>query len=718
MQRIDTTGKLRILAALFIYLFCSAHLFAQIPGLAVPQLTGLSPSEVTVGSFDFTLTVTGSNFTRTAVVRVNGNDRVTTYVSSSQLQAVIPSRDLNTFSGQLRITVLNPGPHGTESQPLTLPLVASLDPLISAVSPSKIIAGSGATSIVLNGSYFFPDSIVQINGSNRHTFNVEFGQAMALLSSNDTAIPGFLNVSVFSPSAGINSNVVSLPIFSYGDVNFDNSITVQDLGQLASSLGSNFVLPESAAADLNLDGQVDNTDLTILANYIAGNIHTLPVAAPPPTLNALSPAKVVAGNPLPSRLIVDGSYFRTDSLVQINGISFFTEFISSGRLAVTIPAVSTETAGVMNVSVFSPSAGASTNSLQLTVFRYGDLDFNNRFDITDWNLMASAIAGNITLIDTVTADLNLDGKIDSSDLTILGNYFAGVIPSLPVVGPPAVLNAISPQKLVVGGSGFSLTLDGSNFPSNAVVQINGADRPTTFVSPNRLIATIPATDIAILGFLDVSVFSPSGVSDFSLSPGTSTQGLPLTIFRYGDVNFDGTIDISDLAFLSNVLAGNITLPDPAPADLNLDGRVDATDQTILANYLAGNIHSLPVVSDFSIVTSVDSVEITAGDTAAFSLSTTALNGFSGSITLTADGLPWGATASFWPATLTGSGSSTLYVSTSTQTMAGSYVITITGQSGTLTHATSVTLIVDAAPPTGCDLSSPGTGVRDVFCPLQ
>ena len=709
MQRIASAVKLQTLAALFIYLLCSAHLFAQTPGVTVPQLTGVAPHQVTAGSSDFTLVVTGSNFDRNAVVRVNGSDRVTTYVSSTQLKAHIPASDLNFFPGQnLQITVLNPGPNHTESLPLTLPLTFSLHPLIGAISPSKIIAGSGANGIIINGSYFFPDSVVQVNGSNRPTANVEFGQMTATLSSADTAIPGILNISVFSPSAGITSNVAPLPVFTYGDLNFDDSIAVTDLIQLEDSISGSLTLLEPTSADLNLDGKVDTTDLNILANYIAGNIHTLPVAAPPPTLSALSPAKVVAGNPLALRLIVDGSYFPADSLVQINGISLFPEFISSGRLAVTIPAVSTEIAGVMNVSVFSPSAGASTNSLPLTLFRFGDLDFDNSITGTDLHLMANFIAGNVTLIDPITADLNLDGKVDNTDLTILANCIAGNPCSLPVLGPPPVLNTISPQKIVAGGPTLTLTIDGSNFPSNAVVQVNGSNRPTSFVSPNRLTVTIPAADILFPGFLDVSVFSPSA--------GVNSNGLPMTIFRYGDLNFDNVIDVSDLILMADFISGEITLPDTAPADLNLDGTVDTNDLTILANYIAGNIHSLPVVTDFSISTSLDSQTITAGDTANFGISSTALNGFSGNITLSVDGVPWNAFGSFYPATITGTGSSTLYVSTSTQTPAGSYEITITGQSGNLTHSTSVMLNVNAAPPTdGCDLSSPRDGLGSDPC---
>ncbi|HEU4413937.1 MAG TPA: hypothetical protein VFT65_04075, partial [Candidatus Angelobacter sp.] len=59
------------------------------------------------------------------------------------------------------------------------------------------------------------------------------------------------------------------------------------------------------------------------------------------------------------------------------------------------------------------------------------------------------------------------------------------------------------------------------------------------------------------------------------------------------------------------------------------------------------------------------------------------------------GLPVGATASFTPATLTGSGSSTLAIVLATPTQPGSYALTITGNDAAngLTHTTSATLVV-------------------------
>jgi hypothetical protein len=83
----------------------------------IPVLSGLSPGNGTAGGAAFTLTVTGSNFTSGSVVQWNGNNRSTTFVSSTQLQATILSSDI-TSAGTAQVTVFNPGPGGGLSNSL------------------------------------------------------------------------------------------------------------------------------------------------------------------------------------------------------------------------------------------------------------------------------------------------------------------------------------------------------------------------------------------------------------------------------------------------------------------------------------------------------------------------------------------------------------------------------------------------------------------------
>ncbi|NUY81874.1 hypothetical protein HUK80_13300 [Flavobacterium sp. MAH-1] len=75
--------------------------------VTVPVLASLSPSSRVAGTGAFTLTVTGANFVSgTSVVRWNGSNRTTTFVSSTQLTAAITAADVAS-SGTASITVAN-----------------------------------------------------------------------------------------------------------------------------------------------------------------------------------------------------------------------------------------------------------------------------------------------------------------------------------------------------------------------------------------------------------------------------------------------------------------------------------------------------------------------------------------------------------------------------------------------------------------------------------
>lgn len=105
--------------------------------------------------------------------------------------------------------------------------------------------------------------------------------------------------------------------------------------------------------------------------------------------------------------------------------------------------------------------------------------------------------------------------------------------------------------------------------------------------------------------------------------------------------------------------------------------------------------SVPTTPDFSVSASPASQTVTQGASTTYTATVTPSGGFSGTVTLSASGLPAGASAAFNPASITTSGSSTLTVTTSATTPIGSYPITITGVSGTLSHTASVSLVVQA-----------------------
>src|SRR5947209_2267957 len=99
--------------------------------------------------------------------------------------------------------------------------------------------------------------------------------------------------------------------------------------------------------------------------------------------------------------------------------------------------------------------------------------------------------------------------------------------------------------------------------------------------------------------------------------------------------------------------------------------------------------------DFALSATPASQSVVQGAGTTYAVSITPSGGFTAAVTFSVSGLPGGATASFSPNPATAS--STMTVGTGAATPPGSYALTITGVSGTLTRTTSVTLAISPAP---------------------
>ena len=84
-----------------------------------PTVTSISPTRKCAGDGAFTLTVNGTGFNSSSVVRIGGSDKTTTFVSSTQVTAAILTVDIAS-AGTPAITVFNPTPVGGTSGTATL----------------------------------------------------------------------------------------------------------------------------------------------------------------------------------------------------------------------------------------------------------------------------------------------------------------------------------------------------------------------------------------------------------------------------------------------------------------------------------------------------------------------------------------------------------------------------------------------------------------------
>jgi kumamolisin len=125
--------------------------------------------------------------------------------------------------------------------------------------------------------------------------------------------------------------------------------------------------------------------------------------------------------------------------------------------------------------------------------------------------------------------------------------------------------------------------------------------------------------------------------------------------------------------------------------------------TGVINLLAGS--STP---SFTLSDSPSSLTITQGGSGTSTITVTDVNGFSGSVTLAASGLPSGVTATFGTNPTTGTSVLTLTASATATT--GTSTVTITGTSGSLTATTTLALTVNSSATPAFSVSASPTSV--------
>jgi len=192
----------------------------------------------------------------------------------------------------------------------------------------------------------------------------------------------------------------------------------------------------------------------------------------------------------------------------------------------------------------------------------------------------------------------------------------------------------------------------------------------------------------------------------TVAPGSYTT---CTVAVSSLAGFNSTVTLGASGLPSGVTAGfnPSSISGSGTSTLTLSASGSATAGIYAFNSLAvtGTSGSLTRISplavnvlaepNFTISASPSSQNITIGQNTNFSISVETLNGFNGTVTLSVSGLPANASGSFNPASISGgSGSSTLNITTATNTPNGSYTLTITGVSGTLTNSTTVTLLLN------------------------
>ena len=181
----------------------------------------------------------------------------------------------------------------------------------------------------------------------------------------------------------------------------------------------------------------------------------------------------------------------------------------------------------------------------------------------------------------------------------------------------------------------------------------------------------------------------------------------------GPAQFTNSIN-ADPAFVDagtgnfHLLDGSAAIDGGAVPPVSLTHDFDGNPRPLGAAFDVGAYEAVPPTPDFSISATPALQTITVGGSTSYAASVNPLNGFSSTVNLSASvgGSPAGVSTSFDLGSISGgSGSSTLSVATTSATPAGTYAITITGTSDSLSHSTSVTLVVNPPPPPDFSISA-------------
>jgi len=455
-------------------------------------LSSLSPNFAIATGPAFTLTLNGSGFQNGALAVFNGVELSTSYVSASQLTALVPA-NLIVYQGFATVSVMNP--NGALSNSLSFTIGTYASAILSSLSPSSAVAGGPAFTLTVNGSNFQVGATVQWNGSGLSTSYISASQLSAFVPASLIVSQGSANITVMNPG-GAFSNTLAFTIGAAAAPTLSSllpssavaggppfTLTVNGSGFLngavvqwnGAMLSTTYVSANQLTAFVptNLIASQGSANVTVanpggaLSNSLTFTIGT----AAGPTLSSLSPSSAVAGGPA-FTLTVNGSGFLSGAVVQWNGSGLSTGYISASQLSAFVPASLIASQGSANVTVANPG-GSLSNSLAFTIGT--------------------------------------------------------------AAGP--TLSSLSPSSAVAGGPPFTLTVNGSNFQNGAVVQWNGSSLSSALGGSGTLNATVPASLIALPGTANISVINPGG---------SASNTIALTIF-----GFSSALRIAQIADGSN-----------------------------------------------------------------------------------------------------------------------------------------------------------------------
>jgi hypothetical protein len=278
-------------------------------------------------------------------------------------------------------------------------------------------------------------------------------------------------------------------------------------------------------------------------------------------------------------------------------------------------------------------------------------------------------ASNVTI--TAGQSVNYSGTGSDPDGTI--SAYSWSFPG----GSPSSSNLANPGNVIYSTPGTYTT----TFTVTDNVGVTDPNPPTRTITvqPDFSLSATPASRTIVQGAATSYTATVTGSSGFSGTVSLSVSGLPAgatASFSPASISSSGSSSLS-------VSTSTSTPPGSYPLT------VTATSGTLVHTASV----TLVVSADFAVSVAPSNVTIARGSNAKYVITITPGAGFTGTVNLSVSGVPRRASASFSPASIATSGSSTLTVSTQRKTPTNTYTLTVSAASGGVTHTAQVTLTV-------------------------
>jgi hypothetical protein len=467
-----------------------------------PTAVQLAPASASAGESGLLLVVYGSGFTTDSVVRWNGSNRTTTYVSPSELEAQITAADLAT-TGTRPVTVFNPTPGGGTTAALNFQVNNPVTPAptTTSLSPNSASAGGAGFTLTVNGTNFNAGSVVRWNGANRTTTFVNASQLTATITAADIAAVGSAAVTVFRASDSLTSNAQTFTINTPPTpMAFTDNFNRAD----ATAIGNGWLEKTDAAFTIASNEAAKQ----VVTSGYRENIVYRPAAENILDVEASIELRFTSAQPGYPQLFVRLNTTTITTPDQLEGYMLYVEDNAS-RVILGRQSGNQFVTGLATILLTTPFNTtdrfrlrmSATGTNPVTLFGYVE-----RFNGTSWDVIGQGSASDATAQRLATA-----GSVG------FGGYIEGVyrfdnFSRAPVTGPinpvPAT-SGLSPNTATAGSAAMNITVNGSNFINGSTVRWNGSNRTTTFVSASQLTAQITAADLATAGSGSVTVFTAS-----------------------------------------------------------------------------------------------------------------------------------------------------------------------------------------------------------------